>query len=137
MFTTAAKIGWVGHAAPITGDILFVILVVMFVCSMQIVRQRSGWFQLFRYTHLLFWPMFVLLVIHTKHFWKWAIGPMTLFVLEKIYLFKRHIPKYGRTRLLSVRFEDKDVISLTIERPKHFRFRIGGYINICFPRLGK
>ncbi|CAF1624372.1 unnamed protein product [Rotaria magnacalcarata] len=82
----------------------------MFIFSLQCVRQRSGFYQLFRYSHYLFWPIFILLVIH---------------VSRKIYLLKRHLPKYGRTRLISVRTEDEHVLSLIIERPNNFSFHIG------------
>jgi hypothetical protein len=137
MFTTAAEIGWVSQSATITGCILFVLLILMVICSLQCIRQRSGCYQLFRYTHYLFWPIFILLVIHSPNFWKWAIGPMTLLFIEKIYLFKRHIPKYGRTRLISIRIEDDHVLSLIIERPVNFNFHVGEYINICLPNISK
>jgi len=137
MFTTAGGIGWVSNSATITGDILFVLLILMFICSLQCIRQRSGCYQLFRYTHYLFWPIFILLIIHAETFWKWAIGPMCLLFFEKIYLLKRHLPKYGRTRLMSVRIEDEHVLSLIIERPINFNFRIGEYINICLPNISK
>jgi hypothetical protein len=137
MFTTSAGIGWIGHLAPITGDILVVLLMIMFIFSLQCIRQRSGFYRLFHYTHLLFWPMFILLVIHAQNFWKWAIGPRLLLFLEKIYLLKRYSAKYGRTRLLLVRIEDKNVLTLIIERPKCFTFYTGDYINICFPNIGK
>ena len=137
MFTLSAEVGWVGYSAPITGDILFVFLLIMVICSFQCIRQRTGCFQLFRYTHYLFWPIFILLVLHAEHFWKWAIGPMSLFCLEKLFLCKRHLPNYGRTRLVSVKIEDEQAFTLIIERPKNFHFHIGEYINICFPHIGK
>ncbi len=137
MFTTAAGFGWVSNSATITGDILVVLLLIMVICSLQCIRQRSGCYQLFRYTHYLFWPIFILLIIHARDFWKWAIGPMSILFVEKIYLFKRHLPKYGRTRLISVRIEDEHVLSLIIERPSNFHFHIGEYINICLPNIGK
>jgi hypothetical protein len=137
MFTTAANIGWVGYSAPITGNILFVLLLMMFICSLQCIRQRSGCYQIFRYTHYLFWPIFILLVIHAPNFWKWAIGPMSLFVFEKIYLLKRNLPKYGLTRLISVKIEDEHVLTLIIERPTNFQFHTGEYINICLPNISK
>ncbi|CAF0862575.1 unnamed protein product [Adineta steineri] len=135
MFTTAAEIGWVGHSATITGVILFVLLIIMVICSFQCIRQRSGCYQLFRYTHYLFWPIFILLVLHAPNFWKWAIGPMVLFCFEKIYLFKRYLPKYGRTKLISIRIEDEHVLSLMIEKPSNFNFHVGEYINICLPNI--
>ncbi|CAF1424355.1 unnamed protein product [Adineta steineri] len=87
----------------------------MVICSFQCIRQRSGCYQLFRYTHYLFWPIFILLVLHAPNFWKWAIGPMVLFCFETIYLFKRHLPKYGRTKLISIGIEDEHVLSLMIK----------------------
>ncbi|CAF1301842.1 unnamed protein product [Adineta steineri] len=135
MFTTAAEIGWVSHSATITGVILFVLLIIMVICSFQCIRQRSGCYQLFRYTHYLFWPIFILLVLHAPNFWKWAIGPMVLFCFEKIYLFKRYLPKYGRTKLISIRIEDEHVLSLMIEKPSNFNFHVGEYINICLPNI--
>ncbi len=110
---------------------------IMFICSLQCIRQRSGCYWLFQYTHYLFWPIFILLVIHSVEFWKWAIGPTTLLVMEKIYSLKRYLPTHGRTRLRSVRFEDQKVVTFIIERPAHFTFRTGNYINICFPNIGK
>jgi uncharacterized membrane protein YtjA (UPF0391 family) len=95
IFTTAGNLGWVGHSATITGDILFVLLLIMFICSLHYIRQRSGCYELFRYTHDLFWLIFILLIIHSKDFWKWSIGPMSLLFLEKIYLFKRNLSKHS------------------------------------------
>jgi hypothetical protein len=137
MFTTAAGIGWFYHSATITGDILALFLIVMFIFSLQWIRQRPGFYRLFYYAHLLFWPVFILLVIHAHEFWKWAFGPMSLFMLEKIYLLRRYLPKYGRTRLKLVRIEDDNVITLIIERPEHFTFHIAEYINVCLPNVGK
>ncbi len=137
MFTTAAEIGWVQYSAPITGDILVVLLIIIFIFALQCIRQRPGFYRLFHYTHLLFWPIYILLVIHAKDFWKWSVGPMSLFVLEKIYLLKRYLRKHGRTRLIAVRIEDENVITLVIEKPEHFTFRPGEYINICLPNIGK
>jgi hypothetical protein len=137
IFTTAAEAGWAWHSAAITGDILCVLLFIMVICSLQCIRQRSGCYQLFRYTHLLFWPIFILLVIHARDFWKWVIGPMTLFFLEKIYLCRRYFPGNGRTRLISVIIEDPNVMTFIIERPKNFHYHVGEYVNICLPNIGK
>ncbi|CAF0809892.1 unnamed protein product [Adineta steineri] len=77
------------------------------------------------------WPIFILLVLHAPNFWKWAIGPMVLFCFEKIYLFKRHLPKYGCTKLISIRIQDKhpfticsspqrkDILGLTIMKKQN------------------
>ena len=137
MFTTAAELGWVKYSAPITGVVLVVLLSLIFVTSLQRIRQRPGFHRIFQYTHQLFWLVFILLVIHAEKFWKWSIGPMTLLVIEKIYLLKRNVPNYGRTRLVSVRLEDENVMTLFIRRPANFRFQIGEYVNICLPNISK
>ncbi|CAF0735990.1 unnamed protein product [Adineta steineri] len=135
LFTTAAQLGWVADSATITGDILLIILLVMFICSLQCIRQRPGFHKLFNYTHSLFWILFLLLIVHSRDFWKWTLVPMTLYILEKIYLLKRYLPTYGRTRLISVKIEDKNVLTLIIKRPKIFNFHTGEYINICLPNI--
>ncbi|CAF1374296.1 unnamed protein product [Adineta steineri] len=60
---------------------------------------------------------------------------MVLFCFETIYLFKRHLPKYGRTKLISIRIEDEHVLSIMIEKPSNFNFHVGEYINICLPNI--
>ncbi|CAF4235310.1 unnamed protein product [Rotaria sp. Silwood2] len=120
MFTTHPKIGWIHGSASITGIILCVILGTMVVCSMRWVR-RAGHFQVFYWTHLLYCPFFVCLIIHASGFWKWVIAPLTVFALEKIYsILKRYSSSSGRTYLLYVTIERSNVISLTIYRPKNF-----------------
>lgn len=137
MFTTASGLGWVAGSAPITGVILVVILSVMFTFSVQPVRQRPGFHTAFRYTHLLYWFIFILLIIHAPHFWKWSIGPMSIFCVEKLYLLKRYISGYGRTRIVSVRLETENILTIFIKRPNHFEFHVGDYVNICLPNLSE
>ena len=137
MFTTARGQGWIMGSAPITGVILLVVFAVMFICALQCVRHRAGCYKLFFYTHLLFWPIFVLLVIHSREFWKWVVGPTFLFLCEKLYTLKRYLASNGRTRLISVKIEDEFTFSLTIKRPPRFNFRTGDYVNICFPGIGR
>lgn len=137
MFTTATGLGWVHGSATITGVILFVLFIPLFIFSLQVIRQRPGYHTIFYFTHLLLWPIFILLIIHAETFWKWSIGPMSIFLIEKLYLLKRYWSKYGRTHIKSVRLEDERVITLYIKRPNNFRFRIGEYINICLPKISK
>ncbi|CAF1105211.1 unnamed protein product [Rotaria sordida] len=135
MFTTSRQQGWVSGLTPITGNILLVFLIIMIIGALQCIRQREKCFILFRISHLLFWPIFILLVIHSEEFWKWACGPMFLFICEKLYLLKRYLPQKGRTHLKKVTIEDDNTISFTIVRPPYFNFNTGDYVNICFPRI--
>ncbi|CAF1531995.1 unnamed protein product [Rotaria sp. Silwood1] len=135
MFTTIQQQGWISGLAPITGNILLVLLIIMVICALQCIRQREKFFMLFRISHLLFWPMFILLIIHSEDFWIWACGPMFLFLCEKIYLLKRYLPQKGRTHLKRITIEDDNTISFIIVRPPYFNFNTGDYVNICFPRI--
>ena len=56
----------------------------MFVCSLSFVR-RSGYFQVFYVTHMLYFFYWGLLLIHAPEFWKWFIGPACIFVIEITY----------------------------------------------------
>ncbi|CAF2563567.1 unnamed protein product [Rotaria sp. Silwood2] len=40
---------------------------------------------IFYWTHLLYLPFFVFLIIHAENFWKWIVGPLSLLLLEKIH----------------------------------------------------
>ncbi|CAF3083659.1 unnamed protein product [Rotaria socialis] len=135
MFTTRPNVGWIGGFAPLSGVILCIILLVMIICSMHWIR-RGGHFQVFYWTHLLYIPFFAFLIFHATNFWKWAIGPLTLLFLEKLYSFcTRYWANRGRTYLLSATIEQSNVVSLTIHRPKYFTFKPGDYIFINIPQV--
>ncbi len=83
-FTTKPDVGWVGGFAPLSGVILFIILAIIVICSMQWIRRgghfqviRFGlfvfyqfiYFQVFYWTHLLYLPFFALLIVHAENFW--------------------------------------------------------------------
>ncbi|CAF1196565.1 unnamed protein product [Adineta ricciae] len=135
MFATRPNLGWVGGLAPLTGVILCIILAVIVICSMQWIR-RGGHFQIFYWTHLLYFPFFILLILHAGNFWKWIVGPLSLFLLEKTYsILTRYSVRSGRTYLHSATIEQSNVISLNIHRPKNFTFQPGDYISINLPRV--
>ncbi|CAF0824051.1 unnamed protein product, partial [Didymodactylos carnosus] len=135
IFTLAAKSGWVHGFAPLSGVLLCVILAVIVICSMSYVR-RGGHFQVFYWTHLLYAPFFILLILHAENFWKWIIAPLTVFLFEKVYsLIARFSAARGRTSLKSVTIEHSNVVSLNIHRPKSFDFRPGDYVLINIPKV--
>ena len=72
-----------GVANP-TGIALIIILTIMVICSMDFVR-RSGYFQVFYFTHLLYYCYIILLILHAPHFWRWCIVFAFIFLLEKLY----------------------------------------------------
>ncbi|UJR12461.1 hypothetical protein I4U23_016637 [Adineta vaga] len=135
MFSTYPDIGWVGGFTPLSGVLLCIILLVMVVCSMNWVRHR-GHFQVFYWTHLLYLAFYILLIIHAKPFWKWAIAPLIIFFLEKTYSnITRYSSNNGRTHIISATIEPSNVICLYIHRPKNFSFKAGDYISINIPHI--
>ena len=84
-------------AAGLTGDLLYAILIILVVCSLPCVR-RKGFFEIFYWTHNLFFPWFILLILHATHFWIWFILPAVLYILERILRSKLiKLARYGRT----------------------------------------
>ncbi|CAF2205958.1 unnamed protein product [Rotaria magnacalcarata] len=135
LFTTEPNIGWVGGFASLSGLLLCIILSVIVVCSMRWIR-RGGHFQVFYWSHLLYLPFYILLIIHATNFWKWIVGPLFIFLLEKVYsIVTRCSSRNGRTYIHSVTIEQSNVISLNIHRPKHFNFQSGDYVSINIPRV--
>ena len=79
-----------GGSANPTGLALFFILLLMFVCSLPFVRRR-GHFEIFYWTHLLYYAYFVLLLIHAPEFWKWFLVVGLIWVVEIAYrILNRH-----------------------------------------------
>ncbi|CAF1305315.1 unnamed protein product, partial [Didymodactylos carnosus] len=130
--------------APLSGIVLLLITTVIIICSMEFVR-RSGHFEIFYWTHLLYIPLFVMLILHGNDFWKWIVVPGTIFVCEKIYsIIQRYCTLYGKTYVKSVSIiesmtktgkVESTVIALTINRPLNFDFKPGDYIFIAIPSI--
>ena len=99
---SVGTIGWIGGTAGLTGILLLLILFIMFICSLPIVR-RKGKFEVFYWTHNLFVFWYIILILHSPHFWKWFIGPAVIYITERILRSK--IVKfihYGRTYIEEV-----------------------------------
>ncbi len=52
-------------------------------------------FQIFYWTHFLYLVFWLLLILHTVHFWKWIVGPFALFVAEKLIRFYSLLSNQG------------------------------------------
>ncbi|ESO98417.1 hypothetical protein LOTGIDRAFT_159226 [Lottia gigantea] len=137
IFTTKANIGWVLGFAPLSGVILDVILIVMIICSMPFIR-RSGHFQVFYWTHILYVPFWILCILHATNFWYWFIIPGIIFIIESLNRSK-YIKKaaYGATYITNVYLLPYRVIHLVISRPPKWRYRPGDYVFIQIPAIAK
>ncbi|XP_048251235.1 NADPH oxidase 5-like isoform X1 [Haliotis rufescens] len=135
IFTTQADIGWVAGFAPLSGVLLVVVFVIMFICSMPFVR-RSGCFEVFYWTHMLYIPFWVLLILHCRYFWMWFIVPGLMFLLEKLFrskMIKR--VRYGNSFILEVNLLPSEVTHLVISKPPNMRFQPGDYLFIQIPDI--
>ena len=54
--------------------------------------------QVFYWTHMLYVPFWILVILHGPHFWKWFVAPGAMFILEKIFRSKLiKMARYGET----------------------------------------
>ncbi|XP_070546727.1 NADPH oxidase 5-like isoform X2 [Ptychodera flava] len=140
LFTTKAMVGsvdWHYGTAYLTGWILDLILLVMVVCSMPFVR-RSGHFQVFYWTHLLYVWFWAFLLVHGPRFWKWFIAPGVIFLIEKIARSKLvKMARFGKTYIQEANLLPSGVTHLVITRPTNFHFRAGDYIYLQIPAIAK
>ncbi|XP_053387111.1 NADPH oxidase 5-like [Mercenaria mercenaria] len=135
LFTAKAGVGYVGGSAFITGWLLDIVLTVLVVCSLPFVR-RGGHFQVFYWTHMLYVPFWILVILHGPQFWKWFIVPGVIFILEKISRSKFiKMARYGDTYIEEINLLPSGVTHLVISRPTNFRYKPGDYIFIQIPEI--
>ncbi|XP_070496659.1 NADPH oxidase 5 [Chironomus tepperi] len=124
-----------GWANP-TGFLLVVIMAIMFICSLPYVR-RGGSFEVFYWTHLLYVPFFVLVLLHGPVFWKFFLIPGSIFIIERTLRFIWMRSNRGKSYVSSGIILPSKVINLVIKRPFHFCYRPGDYVFINIPAIAK
>lgn len=122
-----------GWANP-TGVILIIILTIMFICSQPFVR-RKGSFEVFYWTHLLYIPFWILVLLHGPNFWKWFFVPGIVYIIERILRFVWMKGEHGKTYISSGLLLPSKVIHLVIKRPFNFNFRPGDYVFVNIPAI--
>lgn len=131
-----AKFGLIdGYANP-TGIILIFILAVMTMCSMPFVR-RGGCFEIFYWSHLLYIPFWILLILHGPNFWKWFVGPGTIYLLERTRRIASSRSQLGKTYISSGLLLPSKVTHLVIKRPPQFDFHPGDYVFVKIPVIAR
>ncbi|XP_030811337.1 NADPH oxidase 5 [Camarhynchus parvulus] len=125
-------VGGVGGTAPQTGLALLALLLAMLACSLPCVR-RGGHFEVFYWSHLSYIPVWLLLLLHGPHFWKWFLIPGSLFVLEKILGWAWR--QAEDLHILEAKLLPSKVTHLVIQRPKSFRFQPGDYVYLNIPAI--
>ncbi|KAK8386529.1 hypothetical protein O3P69_010870 [Scylla paramamosain] len=125
-------LGLVPGIANPTGVALMVILTVMVVCSLPFVR-KSGYFEVFYWTHLLYIAFWTLCILHGPHFWKWFVVPGVVFLIERIHRSVKMRMGGGKTYISSGVLLPSKVIHLVVKRPTQFHFHPGDYVFINIP----
>ncbi|XP_017779285.1 PREDICTED: NADPH oxidase 5 [Nicrophorus vespilloides] len=137
LFTSKPKLfGLIEGVANPTGVALFVILLVLFLCCQAFVR-KSGFFEIFYWTHLLYIPFWILLIFHGPNFWKWFIIPGILYLVERVLRLIWMQSERGKTYISSGLLLPSKVTHLVIKRPLHFDFHPGDYVFINIPAIAK
>ncbi|XP_076479571.1 NADPH oxidase isoform X3 [Bombus vancouverensis nearcticus] len=131
-----ALFGLIGGYANPTGVVLIVLLVVITMCSMPFVR-RGGCFEIFYWSHLLYIPFWILTILHGPNFWKWFIGPGTIYMLERIRRIAWSRSQLGKTYISSGLLLPSRVTHLVIKRPPHFVFHPGDYVFVNVPVIAR
>ncbi len=115
-----------------TGLALFVLFGVMWFFSRAAIR-RSGKFELFHFSHLLYVGFFALLLWHGPVFWKWAAVPIVLFVIDRVARRRgRRESTVVKAGLLASR-----VSRLDIAQPPGFSFRAADYVFLRIPAISR
>lgn len=135
LFTTEPCLfGLIPGWANLTGWALVGILIIMVLCSLPCVR-KSGSFEAFYWTHLLYVPFWVLLILHGPNFWYWFIGPGILFAIEGIGRIQLRLTGKGRTFISSAVLLPSRITHLVIRKPERFHFNPGDYVYVKIPAI--
>ena len=106
----------------------------MLITHIPIVRLINE--QVFYWTHLLYIPFWILLILHGPNFWYWFIIPGVCFVLIKgRRRFRLRSTGEGRSIISSALFLPSRVTHLVIRKPANFYFNPGDYVYIKIPAI--
>lgn len=117
------------------GWALVLILFIMILTSLPFVR-RSGWFEVFFFSHLLYIPFYLILLMHASKFYRWFAIPGSLFVMEGIL---RLIKSFGsqNTYVSQGVVLPSKVVNLIIKRPIGFTYNPGDWIFVQIPSIAR
>jgi predicted ferric reductase len=116
-----------------TGGILLVVFAVMWVCALSFVRKKRS-FELFYFTHLLYFAWFGLAIAHAPSFAFWVGVPILGFLVEQALRLRRRAPASAVVAAEPLR---SGVTHLEVARPAGFRFGPGDYAFIRIPKIAK
>lgn len=128
-----------GLAMP-TGVILLVAISIMFLCSLPCVRRRGN-FEVFYFSHLLYWVFYAALVLHAPNCYKWTIIPLFLFLVETTYkvlsmtIMSQELG--GASTVQAALVLPSKVTALVIKKPAYFKHSAGDWVFLKVPAVTK
>merc|ERR1712107_794776 len=115
---------------------LMLIMMVMTVCSLSFVR-RSGNFQVFYFSHLLYWCYYPIIILHAPNFWKYFIFFGAIFLAEKFFRTMSFIMGRGQTVIDEAVSLQSKVTYLKIRKLSKFNHSPGDWCFIKIPTIAK
>ncbi|XP_049777239.1 dual oxidase [Schistocerca cancellata] len=116
----------------ITGVLLFVIMVIIFVFAHPTVRKKA--YNYFWTTHSLYILLYLLCLIHglarltgSPRFWIFFIGPGVIYALDKVVSLRT---KYMALDIIETELLPSDVIKLKFYRPPNFKYLSGQWVRL-------
>ncbi|WP_266217681.1 EF-hand domain-containing protein [Paraliomyxa miuraensis] len=119
--------------ANVTGVALLWVFVLMWLFSRERVR-RSGSFEAFHFSHMLYFVWFGLMLVHGPVFWMWVLLPGVGYAVERLV---RESTRSQPTTLLEARILPSGVTRLDIARPRTFAYQPGDYVFIKIPAISR
>ena len=122
-----------GWANP-TGLTLMAVMFVIFICSLPCIRRR-GHFEVFYFSHLLYWAYFPLIILHAPICWKWIAAPGGIWLVDKIARMANVNFGKGKTTIKAGVILPSTVTNLVINRPSRFHFNVGDWVFVNIPAV--
>ncbi|XP_055337523.1 NADPH oxidase 5-like isoform X1 [Paramacrobiotus metropolitanus] len=119
--------------APITGWIIIAVFLVIVLSSLPTVRH-SRHFQVFYWFHKLTFLFWIVLIFHSRNFWKYFLFFAMLLIVEKCH--KYYVAaKNSTAEITEATLLPSQVIHLIIKRPKNFVHNPGDFIFVKIPAV--
>lgn len=93
--------------------------------------------QIFYWSHLLYIPFWILMILHGPNFWKWFIGPGIIYLFERSRRIAWSRSQRGKTYISSGLLLPSKVTHLVVKKPLHFDFHPGDYVFVSIPIIAR
>ncbi|XP_065342525.1 dual oxidase [Cloeon dipterum] len=116
----------------LTGVLLFVIMVIIFIFAHPLIRKRA--YNFFWTTHSLYIALYILSLLHglarisgPPRFWIFLVVPGTIYVLDKVVSLRT---KFMELDVLETELLPSDVIKIKFYRPPNFKYLSGQWVRL-------